>query len=206
MLKSRMRMAVIAALFLATLACRTANVFIAQATEVPPPPPTRSRPTFTPNPTATDTPLPTKTPLPTTTRRPTARPPTPRPPTPIPIPQPVAVAPTAIPAPTVSTMEFHARQLGCSNPTITTNSGTFLKGTVYNDRNNPGDLYAGAIVALGSPDGNTIYQIVQTGDTGQYTFILSDPGVARPGTWAIWLVDPSRNRKSDIGEIGRAHV
>ncbi len=194
--KLGMRLAVTAALFLvSTLACRTANVFIAQATEAPEP---TARPTFTPKPTATNTLVPptnTATPAPTATKRPTVRP-TPRPPTPVP--PPVFVPPTAVPVPTVSPMEFHATQLPCSNPTITTNIGTFLKGTVYSNRSTA-ELYVGAIVVLGSPDGKSIYQTVQTSDTGQYTFILSDPGVARPGTWAIWLVDPSMNRKSDIG-------
>jgi len=75
---------------------------------------------------------------------------------------------------------------------------TFIKGTVYNDRNDPNNRYVGAIVALGPPDGNTIYGIVKTDGMGEYTFILSDAGQGRPGTWAVWLVDPSHKRKSDI--------
>ncbi|MDO8624723.1 MAG: hypothetical protein Q7R47_01470, partial [Candidatus Diapherotrites archaeon] len=61
------------------------------------------------------------------------------------------------------------------------------------------DRYVGAIVALGPPDGSTIYDIVQTDGMGEYTFVLSEQGVGRSGTWAVWLVDPSHRRKSDIG-------
>jgi hypothetical protein len=96
-------------------------------------------------------------------------------------------------------MEFHVTRLRCSNPAAVANIGTFLKGTVYNNKNDPGNRYAGAIVALGPPDGSTVYEVVKSDDLGQYTFILSTPGQARPGSWGIWLVDPSMNRKSDIG-------
>ena len=80
------RLALGALLFAGALACRTTDVFVAQATIVP----TRTvRPTFTPLPPPTRTPPPTATvppsPTPTPTRRPTTRP-TPRPPTPVPPP------------------------------------------------------------------------------------------------------------------------
>jgi len=177
-----------AMLLVAALACRTADVFIAQATLTP----TRTpRPTYTPLPPPTDTPVPTDTATPeptaTATRRPTARPPTPRPPTPIP-------QPTAPPAPTVSPFEFHV------NPPTCAHAGqTYIKGTVYLDKNNPSSRYVGAIVALGSPDGSQIYDIVKADDYGEYTFILGGMGEAHPGTWGVWLIDPSHNRKSDIG-------
>ena len=175
----------LAALFwAAALACQSADLFVAQATAVP----TRTpRPTFTPIPSATNTLVPTKTATPaptaTATRKPTVRP-TARPPTPIPQPA----------APTASPYEFHVNILPC------THSGhTFLKGTAYLDKNDPNSKYVGAIVALGPPDASTIYTIVQTDIYGQYTFTLSDEGQSHPGTWAIWLVDPSNRRKSDIG-------
>ncbi len=76
---------------------------------------------------------------------------------------------------------------------------TFLKGTVYLDKNDPNSRYIGAIVALGPPDGSTIYDVVKTDGMGEYTFVLSEQGVAKPGNWGIWLVDPSHKRKSDIG-------
>ena len=184
-LKWGTRIALATLLFMAVLACRTADVFIAQATRTP----TRTpRPTYTPLPPPTDTPTPTETATPKPTATATRRPPTPRPPTRVP-------QPTAPPAPTVSPFEFHANPpLPCSHSGL-----TFLKGTVYLDKNDPNSRYVGAIVALGPPDGSTIYDIVQTDGNGEYTFVLGGPGQAKPGTWGIWLVDPSHNRKSDIG-------
>ena len=187
-LKWGTRFVIVAMIFVAVLACRTADVFIAQATLTP----TRTpRPTYTPLPPPTDTPAPTDTPTPeptaTATRRPTARPPTPRPPTPVP-------QPTAPPAPTASPFEFHVNAPTCSHA-----GNTYIKGTVYLDKNDPNSRYAGAIVALGPPNGSTIYVTVQSDDYGQYTFTLGGPGEAHPGTWGVWLVDPSMNRKSDIG-------
>lgn len=189
--KPGMRLALAAVLFVGALACNPVNLFIAQATVTP----TRTpRPTFTPLPKATDTPPPTATALPLPTTAPTQKPPTLKPATPR---QPTAtraVQPTAPPQPTVSAFEFHATLLECSHSGL-----TFLKGTVYNDKNDPNNRYAGAIVALGPPDGSTIYDVIKTDSYGEYTFVLSDPGQARPGTWALWLVDPSHRRKSDIG-------
>ena len=186
-----MKIALAGVIFVGTLACNATDILIAQATMTP----TRTpRPTFTPIPPATHTPVPTETatPIPATptvppTNPPTARPPTARPATATPRP------PTAVPPPTVSPYEFHV------NPPTCSHSGkTFIKGTVYLDRNDPNQRYVGAIVALGSPDGSTVYvDPIKTNDYGEYTFILSDQG-SRPGTWAVWLVDPSHNRKSDI--------
>lgn len=192
--KRGMLLLLAAVMFLGTLACNATNLFLAQAQ--PTVPPTRTpRPTFTPIPPATDTPQPTLTPVPpptaAPTKPPTARPATPRPPTARPATS--APVPPPPPQPTVSPYEFHA------NPPTCAHSGkTFIKGTVYNDKNDPNNRYAGAIVALGAPDGSTMYvDPVKTEWNGEYTFILSDQG-ARPGTWALWLVDPSHKRKSDI--------
>ena len=184
-LKWGTRIALATLLFVAVLACRTADVFIAQATLTP----TRTpRPTYTPLPPPTDTPTPTETATPKPTATATRRPPTPRPTTRVP-------QPTAPPPPTVSPYEFHANPpLPCSHSGL-----TFLKGTVYLDKNDPNSRYVGAIVALGPPDGSTIYDKVLTDGMGEYTFVLGGPGQARPGTWGIWLVDPSEKRKSDIG-------
>ncbi|MBI4785436.1 MAG: hypothetical protein HY782_00085 [Chloroflexi bacterium] len=193
--KWRLRFALAALIFAGALACRTADVFVAQATVTP----TRTpRPTFTPLPKATNTPVPTPvppTPVPPTsapTRTATRRPPTatPRPPTAIP---PPVVQPTA--PPPVSQYEFHVNPATCSHSGL-----TYIKGTVYLDRFNPDARYAGAIVALGPPDGSTIYDKVKAGDDGVYTFVLSSEGQpGRPGTWGLWLVDPADRRKSDIG-------
>jgi len=178
-LKKRGMFLALALLFVGALACRTTDQLIAQAT------PTRTRtprPSFTPTPLPTDTPVPTMTATLAPTATATNRPATPRPATPKP--PPTAVPPTAAPKPTVSPFEFHV------NPPTCTHSGkTFIKGTVYNDKNDPSNRYAGAIVAFFDP--------VKTDWNGEYTFILSDQG-ARPGTWAVWLVDPSHKRKSDI--------
>jgi hypothetical protein len=176
-----------AILLAATLACQSADLFVAQATVTA----TRTpRPTFTPIPSATNTFVPTQTatraPTTTATSRPTLRP-TAKPPTP----KPQAVVP---PPPTVSPFEFHV------NPPTCAHAGqTYIKGTVYLDKNDPNQRYVGAIVALGPPDASTIYARVQTDGVGEYTFNLGGPGEAHPGNWGVWLVDPSLNRKSDIG-------
>ncbi len=177
-----------AVLFVMVLACRTVDMFVAQATLTP----TRTlRPTYMPLPSPTDTPAPTDTATPeptgTATRKPTVKP-TSKPPTPKP-------QPTAPPAPTVSPFEFHANA-----PLPCTHSGlAYLKGTIYLNKNDPNSRYANAIVALGPPDGSTIYTTVQSDGNGEYTFVLGGNGEAKPGTWGIWLVDPSMKRKSDIG-------
>ena len=180
-----MKVALAAMLFGVMLACRTSDVvLIAQVTVTP----TRTlRPTPTDIPPATQTPVPTQTLPPTATATATRRPPTPRPPTPKP---PAAPPPTAI-----SSFEFHANPpLPCAHSGL-----SFLKGTVYLNRNDPNSKYVGAIVALGPTNASTIYDVVKTNDYGEYTFVLGAEGEAKPGTWGIWLVDPSHKRKSDIG-------
>ncbi len=184
------RLSIAAVLLMGVLACDAGDVLVAFATVTP----TRTpRPTFTVIPTATNTPVPTNTatlaptlePTKTATRRPTVRP-TARPPTATPKP--------SAPQPTVSTMEFHV-----NSPTCTHSGLTFLKGTVYLDRNDPSQRYYRAIVALGPPDASTVYATVLTDGMGEYTFVLGENGKAVPGYWGIWLVTPSMVRKSDIG-------
>ncbi len=185
------RLSIAALLLMGTLACDASDLFLAMATATP----TRTpRPTFTLIPTSTNTPLPTitatraptTTPTKTATLRPTLRP-TPKPATATP-------KPAGPPPPTVSTMEFHV-----SPPTCTHSGLTYLKGTVYLDKNDPSQRYYRAIVALGPPDGSTIYATVLTDGMGEYTFVLGDTGKAVPGNWGLWLVTPSMVRKSDIG-------
>ena len=182
-----MRLVFAVMLLAGVLACHTTDTLLAQATVTP----TRTpRPTITPIPTMTATPVPTMTATAAPTSTPTRKPPTPRPPTAKPPP----TAPKPVNQPTVSTMEFHV------NPPTCTHSGlTFIKGTVYLDKNDPNARYGGAIVALGPPDGSTVYDVVKAGDDGVYTFVLGDAGQARPGNWGVWLVTPSHVRKSDIG-------
>ena len=181
------RIALAVMLLVAGLGCHMTDTLLAQATVTP----TRTlRPTTTPTRKPTDTPIPTMTATAVPTLEPTRKPPTPRPPTAKPPP----TAPRPV-QPTVSPYEFHANP-----PLPCTHSGmTFLKGTVYTNRNDPNSKYVGAIVALGPADGSTIYDVVKTNDYGEYTFVLGAEGQAKPGTWGIWLVDPSHKRKSDIG-------
>lgn len=191
----------LALVFVGALACRTADVFIAQATVTP----TRTpRPTFTPLPPPTNTaaPLPTVPPtLPPTvavvvpktpTRAPTARPPTARPPT-----QPPVALPPAQPQPTavpVSTFEFHVNPPSCVHA-----GNAYIKGIVYNDKNDPSNRYVGALVALGDSSGASIWVgPIKSDDFGEYTFTLNSNGAA-PGNYWVWLVDPTQKRKSDIG-------
>lgn len=182
-------LALVAMLFIGTLACSTSEVFVAQATVTR----TRTpRPTFTPIPEATDTPVPTITPTRgptlTPTKAPTARPPTARPATAVP------KASSASVQSSVSNMEFHV------NPATCTHSGkAYIKGIVYLDRNDPSQRYQGAIVTLGAPDGSARYgdPVLSEWD-GTYTFILNDNGPA-PGNYGVWLVTPSMVRKSDVG-------
>ena len=182
-----MRLTFAVMLLAGALACHTTDVLLAQATVTP----TRTpRPTLTPIPTMTATPVPTLTATAAPTVTPTRKPPTPRPPTP----KPPTAAPKPVTQPTVSTMEFHV------NPPTCTHSGdTTIKGTVYNDKNDPNNRYIGAIVALGAPDGSSMYvDPVLTDGMGEYTFVLAAQQ-ARPGNWGVWLVTPAHVRKSDVG-------
>ena len=188
-LKKGMCLALAAIPLMVALACHSADILVAQATVAP----TRTpRPTFTPISSATNTLVPTQTATPaptamaTATKKPTLRP-TARPPTPKP-------QPAGPPPPTSSPYEFHA-----NSPTCAHSGQTYIKGTVYLDKNDQNSKYVGAIVALGPPDGSTIYDRVLTNDVGEYTFNLGGPGEAKPGSWGVWLVDPSLKRKSDIG-------
>lgn len=192
--KRRSGAIVAALLFLTLLACSfgVGEMTISLGPPSPTPTLTRTpRPTITPIPTATDTPTPTNTATPLATATATRRPPTPRPPTP----RPPTAGPQPTAAPPVSTYEFHVNPpLPCAH-----SGRTFLKGTVYLNKNDPNSKYVGAIVALGPPNGSTIYDVVKTDDYGEYTFVLGGDGEAKPGNWGIWLVDPSYKRKSDIG-------
>lgn len=175
--------------FMGLLACRTTDLLVAQV--VPTETPTRTpRPTLTPLIIPTDTPVPTLTftPMPTATA--TRRPPTPRPPTPKPPP----TLPPAPAQPTVSTMEFHVNPPSCVHAGL-----TFIKGTVYLNKNDSNSKYVGAIVALGPSDGSLVWTNVLTDIYGQYTFVLGGEGEGVKGNYWVWLVDPSMHRKSDIG-------
>ena len=190
-----MRLALAALIFLGALACRTADVFVAQATVTP----TRTpRPTFTPLPKVTDTPVPTIPPPPTTapptpvpSRTPTRRPPTARPPTAVP---PPVVQPTAPPAP-VSRMAYGVNAAYCSH-----SGSSYIKGKVYDGTNPDSGGVAGIKVAIGGADGSGAWEVVSSFDDGVYSFTLTaDGGGAKVGTFYIWLRDNNGNRISDIG-------
>lgn len=171
------------------LACQTGDkiLTIAQGNTATPTRTRTVRPTFTPQPTDTSTPLPTSTPVPPTrtpTRRPTPRPPTPKPP------------PTAsAPQPTVFAYQFHATPPTCEHA-----GQSYIKGTVYGDKNDPGSGMPGMKVVLGGAGGDKYDGPNTTDDYGDYTFILSLEGQgARPGTYYTWVVDGSGNRISEMG-------
>ncbi len=167
------------------LACRTTDVFLAQATMVP----TRTpRPTFTPLPPPTDTPEPTATNPPTSTPVPTRRPtlrPTPRPPTAVPPPPTVA-------QPTTPSLRYTSANKGCEH-----SGQTFIQGTIYDKS---GNHVNGVTIALSGagPDGE-IATTRNSGDDGDgFYSIIVNAGGASPGQsrW-IWVVDGGK-RASDV--------
>ncbi len=180
------RLALGALFFAGALACRTADVFVAQATAVPTKTP---RPTFTPMPSPTNTLLPTATPLPTSTPRPTARPtprPTARPPTPVP-------QPTAVPQPPKPTFEYRVASYKCEH-----SGGSWLKGHVYSDANDPNSAVPGLTVAFGGAGGDA-YGKGETDGNGDFAFTLTADGTGpKLGTFYIWITDGSGNRISDM--------
>ncbi len=169
------------AVFIAlSLACRTSDILIAQIQ--PTPTATRVRPTATPvPPTLTPTPEPTATRTRTPTTRPTARPTA--------IPQ-----PTAAPQPTAFPYIYHAQYQGCSHA-----GDTFIKGSVYADRNDPNSKIVGAIMVLsGAPDGAPA-EVLRSEDT--YTFVLRAQG-AFPGNFFVWITDPTHKvRRSEMSPM-----
>ncbi len=196
----------LAFMFLGALACRTADVFVAQATVTP----TRTpRPTFTaiPKPTDTPIPLPTATvppppPLPTTaptkvpTRVPTKAPT--KAPTPVPPPPTVAIVPpTAPPAPTVSQMAYGQITRECVHA-----GNQYIKGKVYNGFGSDAQGVPGQMIALGGADGNNPWVAIRNQDDGFYTFTLSGVGEApkSAGSYYVWMYDGSSGRRiSDVG-------
>ncbi len=203
-----MRLALVGMLFVGTLACRTEELFVSQQ---PSATPTRTpRPTFTPlpSPTAiatipvipTEVSVPTeapavatKAPTRTPTKRPTARPATPRPPTQ----PPVVVAPTQGPPPPtavpVQQYTYQATAVTCTHA-----GQAFIKGAVYNDKNDVNSKTPGIKVAMGAGDGSTVWVQVKTDQYGEYTFTLNANG-AKPGAYWVWVIDDQGNRISQIG-------
>jgi hypothetical protein len=172
------------------LACRTSDIFLAQATTVP----TRTpRPTFTPLPPPTDTPEPTATIPPSPSPKPAVRPTvraTARPATPVPPPPPAA--PTTPPQP-----QFQY----AANPASCTHAGNqYIKGRVYDSSDPSANGVAGLMMALGGADGNNAYVTTPNEYDGVYTFTLTpEGGAANAGTYYVWILDGSGKRISDVG-------
>ncbi len=195
-LKNQMARIAVGAIFVfGVLACQITDQFIAQA-----PTPTRTRtprPTFTPIPlpTETFTPVPTEPPPPTNppapTRTATRRPapaPTKRPPTAIPPPQPPQA--TQPPKPTY---QYSVASYRCEH-----SGGSWLKGHVYSDKNDPNSSVPGVKVAFGGAGGD-VYGTTKADDNGDFAFTLTaDGGGAKIGTFYLWITDDSGNRISDM--------
>ncbi len=180
------RLALGAVLFAAALACRTADVFVAQA---PKPTSTRTpRPTFTPIPPATDTPEPTPTnpPPPTPTKPPTPRP-TRRPPTLAPPPPPPP------PAATTPPYRYRSTNKGCEH-----SGQTFIQGTIYHGQDHVNGV---TVVMSGAPDGAIADQKVSGADGDGFYSMIVEAGGAAPGQkrW-VWIVENGK-RASDIVEF-----
>lgn len=179
------RLALGAVLLAAALACRTADVFVAQA---PKPTSTRTpRPTFTPIPPATDTPEPTPTFLPTPTRRPTPRP------TPRPTARPTVPPPPPPPAATTPPYRYQSANKGCEH-----SGQTFIQGTIYHGQDHVNGV---TVVMSGAPDGAIADQKVSGADgDGFYSMIVEAAGAAPGQKRWVWIVENGK-RASDIVEF-----
>ncbi len=191
------RLALGVLLFASALACRTADVLVAQqptavSTRTP-------HPTFTPLPPDTDTPVPTVPPPPTETtapavptKRATSRPvarATPKPP-PTAIPKPAAPAPTPAPSYAYATTNLSCEHAG----------NQYIKGKVYDSSDPSANGVPGLMMAMGGAGGDRYGNPIPNFDDGTYTFTLTAPGQgAGNGTYYIWIVDGSGNRISDMG-------
>jgi hypothetical protein len=180
-------------LFIGGIACETTDrvLSVAQAKTATPTRTRTPRPTFTSVPTATDTPVPpTNTPLPTATRTATRRPPTPRPPTPKPLP----TSPPVVVQPTTPRYQYAAASWRCEH-----SGGSWIKGSVYADKNDPNSGMPGVPVVFGGAGGDSYSTPVQTGGDGVFAFTLTCDGCgAKIGTYYVWVVDNSGNRISEM--------
>ncbi len=209
-----MRLA-LAVVLLGVLACRTFDVFIAQATLTPTP--TRTvRPTFTPVPPDTSTPVPTNTRVvptkapPAPTRRPaTARPPTPKPATAAPV---VVQQPTQPPKPAY---EFSLIPASCpsSDPDGPCNvqgggvqchhSGSkHIKVLVFNDVHDPNSQRQNGKVRFSlSPDGTPLDpdEVNQWNGVAEKTLSADQDAPSKGnGTYYAWVIDDNGKRISDM--------
>ena len=181
-----------ALLFAGALACRTADVFVAQATVTP----TRTpRPTFTPIPPPTATAVP-PTPVPPTPVPPT-RAPT-RAPTRVPTKPPTQPPPPPPPQPTavVAKMPYGTANISCAH-----SGNQYIKGRVYDSSAPSANGVPGLMMALGGGGGTDPWQTTKNEDDGFYTFTLAALGnpMLPAGTYHVWILDGSGKRISDVG-------
>lgn len=182
-------------LFLGGLACESSDrvLSVAQAKTATPTRTRTPRPTFTAVPSSTATlVLPSNTPLPPPTRTATRRPPTavPKPPTPKPPP-----AATPVPQPTTPKYQYAAANWRCEH-----SGSSWLKGSVYADKNDPNSGMPGIPVVYGGAGGD-IYQgpeLTQGDGVFAFTLTTDEQHAAAKGTYYIWVVDSTRNRISEM--------
>ncbi len=172
------------------LACRVTDTLIAQVQPTPTRTATR-RPTFTPVPPPTETkPPPSPTPVPPTAtlRPPTARPLPSRTPTRPPAPPPPP------PQPTTPRFQYSVAEYRCEH-----SGGSWFKGAVYADRNDPGSGTPDVRVVFGGAGGEVYGGPELTQGGGEFAFTLTpDGGGAKIGTFYIWIVDTGGNRISEM--------
>lgn len=171
------------------LACRVTDTLIAQVQPTPTRTATR-RPTFTPVPPPTETkppPSPTLAPPPAPSRTPTARPAPTRTPTRPPAPPPPA-------QPTTPRFQYSVAEYRCEH-----SGGSWFKGAVYADRNDPGSGMPDVRVVFGGAGGEVYGGPELTQGGGEFAFTLTADGHgAKIGTFYIWLVDGGGNRISEM--------
>lgn len=174
------------------LACRVTDTLISQVQPTPTRTATR-RPTFTPIPPPTETKIPpSPTPVPPTA---TLRPPTARPlPSRTSTRPPAPPQPPPPPQPTTPRFQFSVAKYYCEH-----SGGSWLKGVVYADRNDPGSGMPDMRVVFGGAGGETYGGPVLTQGSGEYAFTLTADGTgAKIGTFYIWVVDSGGNRISEM--------
>jgi hypothetical protein len=203
-----------AVIFAGLLACRTSEVFIAQATITSTPTRT-ARPSFTPVPSSTSTVVPTVPPPPTAARTATKRPPTPRPPTPKPptaVPQPVAPAGPTQPPKSAYEFKFIPRTCEANDPDGPCNSpggiwchhsgSKHIKVVVFNDVHDPNSQRQGGKVRYSiSPDGSAMDpdEITQWNGVAEKTLSADqDPPSKGDGTYYAWVINDNGQRISDM--------
>jgi len=77
--------------------------------------------------------------------------------------------------------------------------GSWLKGHVYADKNDPNSAVPGVGAVFGGGGGDIYDGPNLTDGNGDFAFVLSPDGTGpRKGTYYIWLVDGTKNRISEM--------